>query len=470
MLQKIKKIVIPIAVLIISVVFYQCQNDEGLSNSDNNSLASPKKWFEDYEAKGENYPAFQKLDYDWKSATAETANDGTEMFIVPVLEKRKEQAEIWEQKLYIYKIDKDTYKALLYEFYPEKQENADIEGNFSGYIVAWDLKKGFVKAAKFLNDKIVENGVAEILSNDELARQKTTARVPAESNFESETVGEISLRPVLVQNNYIDNTYAWEAVYYGRRGRDIMYGNYDDYTGSYSGSSGGGNNNNQPHTDPCEQMRALTDVTKTGNMKPSVDWLKGKVMAAVNKVEHGIEVKKVMNPDGTYRYEYTQVSSVDEFSVPLSTGSSYIGGAHSHPKNGYAMFSFGDVKFLRNAYDEASPSRKQDVFCIMVAKDNSGNVNAYAIKVDDFATLDRKVNEVWNNPKYNAYTEIDKLDLIHTDQAYKYHNSKGALEESFLQQFGSFGISIYKADDALKQWNKLTLNTATNRVTQTPCN
>jgi hypothetical protein len=182
-----------------------------------------------------------------------------------------------------------------------------------------------------------------------------------------------------------------------------------------------------------------------------------------------------MNPDETFKYEYTQISSENKFSVPLSIGSSYIGGAHSHPDDGYAMFSFADVKFLMEAYDNASWSRKEDVFFMVVCKDDAGVTNTYTIKVDSFGELTTQVNAIWNNPDYIGLTDKAKLDKIHEKQADKYEKSKGNLERSFLEQFGEFGISLYKANDELTSWDNLKLENNVSGLglgllTKKPCN
>lgn len=184
---------------------------------------------------------FQNLNYEWQKAEIKEGKDGTQLIVVPIVEVKKEQNEDWEQRLYIYKIDQNNYKALLYEFYPENLAYAN-SNDFNGYISVWDLKTGFIKAAKFVNDKIVENGDVEILSKDKLAVKNTTAKVPQESNFDDDTsyrVGE-TLRTVVVQNNYIDSMY-----YVSRRGEDFTGGGtYEDYSSVHSGGGGAGSNNN----------------------------------------------------------------------------------------------------------------------------------------------------------------------------------------------------------------------------------
>lgn len=240
MKRNIKKIVILSVVLVIAVIFSRCQNDEYFLKNDDTNLASVKTWFSKYEGNGDNLELFQNLNYEWQKAEIKEGKDGTQLIVVPIVEVKKEQNEDWEQRLYIYKIDQNNYKALLYEFYPENLAYAN-SNDFNGYISVWDLKTGFIKAAKFVNDKIVENGDVEILSKDKLAVKNTTAKVPQESNFDDDTsvtVGGIQLRAVVVQNNYIDSMY-----YVSRRGTDYMGGSSEDYTSGYGGGGGGSGSN-----------------------------------------------------------------------------------------------------------------------------------------------------------------------------------------------------------------------------------
>ncbi|MEZ7500629.1 hypothetical protein QO200_18070 [Flavobacterium sp. Arc3] len=175
-----------------------------------------------------------------------------------------------------------------------------------------------------------------------------------------------------------------------------------------------------------------------------------------------------MNPDETYRYEYTQISSTNEFSVEISTGSTYIGSIHSHPENGYDMFSFQDIKTLLATYDNASSTRARDVFLSIVVEDNTtGEALIYTLQIDQVAMLRSEVNAVWNDPKYSGFSEEKKINLIHAEQAQKYEKSNNQLEKSFLEQFNNYGISLFKGGNTLNNWDKLTLNQST--ITKTPC-
>ncbi len=94
--------------------------------------------------------------------------------------------------------------------------------------------------------------------------------------------------------------------------------------------------------------------------------------------------------------------------------------------------------------------------------------------LNDFEKLNTEVNRELDSPKYAAFTnEEKKINKIHENQARKFVESNGQLEKSFLQQFGAFGIDIYKSDDEnLINWNKLELESNNNQlsVVLQPCN
>lgn len=224
---------------------------------------------------------------------------------------------------------------------------------------------------------------------------------------------------------------------------------------------------------PCDQVKKLGDPTKN-NIKPNVDSLKQKVNSSDNTNEIGFETKKIENPDETYTYVNTNVTSTNQFSIPITTYFNNIGGGHSHPIGSYPMFSFGDVKFLSEAYDSASPSRKDEVFYVLVCKDPStGLLNTYSIRVDDINALINNVDATINN---QTFAEIDneegRLEKIHLNQARTYSICGGDYEKSFLQQFAAFGIALYQAtDDTMTHWSKLELDTNPNNpVKKLPCN
>lgn len=163
MKQNIKRILILSVILIISITFLRCQKDDDLANPEIANVASAKKWFNEYESGGDNYGLFQNLDYDWANAEAKKNQDGTELIIVPINEIRKDEREIWEQRLYIYKLGEKNYKALLYERYPDAGNSLIDDFSFN---------------QRVLNDydKILKNGVVEILSKNKFITRNATAK------------------------------------------------------------------------------------------------------------------------------------------------------------------------------------------------------------------------------------------------------------------------------------------------------
>ena len=276
----------------------------------------------------------------------------------------------------------------------------------------------------------------------------------------------ISLSEVVINNNPTKYSYLiiqWPIDQQKVVTKDFIY--------TYDGASGGWNGVPATELNPCDQIKNVMNYNPndSNSFKSNLNWLKDKVNATVNDKECGVEVRKIMNYDESYRYEFTQVLSNDQFSVSLSTNRDNVGASHSHPSNGYAMFSFQDVRFLLAVYDGAFDNRKGEVFNSVVCRDNAGNTNTYMLKIDNIDVLRTQINAVWNEPNYAEYsTEKTRIDAIHLDQAKLYAKSNGQLEKSFLQQFAAFGISIYKGDATLSSFDKLALSNST--VTSTPCN
>jgi hypothetical protein len=170
--------------LFIALLSVNCTNEEHSERQEvgqSSNINKANKWFKQYKSTGKNYDLFENLKYNWSEAEVTNSNDGTETIIVPVKELKKNKEEIWEQKLYVYKLAEGSYKALLVEIYPDidaKHENKSIDVvNFNDYISVWDLKEGFVKSAKFVSNVIVENGVVEVLTDEQLKLKSATNKL-----------------------------------------------------------------------------------------------------------------------------------------------------------------------------------------------------------------------------------------------------------------------------------------------------
>ncbi|KOP39663.1 MULTISPECIES: hypothetical protein [unclassified Flavobacterium] len=250
-----------IVVFMILITSTKCQTDDHLGQANDKTLLSAKQWFKNYETEGNNYALFQNLNYDWSDAAITNSEDGTKTIIVPINEVKKDPTETWEQKLYIYKLAENYYEASLIEIYPDKN-NTDpnsslIESEiFTGYISVGDLKKGFLKVAKFENGKLVENGIINLRSKSKTAKAPSN-QVPCPVGTDCDTDtggGAIDLKEVVVNNNYKDPSGYIITYNYG--GWDYTGGiTPGDYTNHGTGASGGSETPNIETTPPsCESF------------------------------------------------------------------------------------------------------------------------------------------------------------------------------------------------------------------------
>jgi|694.fasta_scaffold93683_4 hypothetical protein len=226
---------------------------------------------------------------------------------------------------------------------------------------------------------------------------------------------------------------------------------------------------------PCEQLANISDPTKI-NVAEQIEWLTEKINDPNNKTEHGFTTDKRLNADGeTYNYENIQVSSPYETSIDFQPDDYRIGAGHMHPPvKGIPMYSFGDVNVLLDFYDGASPTRKDEVFHVLVVKNKQTNlIETYCILIDNITTFRNAINSKLNNPVNQSLNLEAKIKEQHDLQKILYKNkNQNQLEISFLQQFSNFGISLYKADTNLK-WSKLELennNGSGLQTVPTPCN
>lgn len=215
MITKFKNAARLIVVFMILFTCTKCQKDDDLGQTNDKTLLSAKAWFKNYEAEGSNFELFQNLNYNWNNAAITNSEDGTKTIIVPINEIKKDPTETWEQKLYIYKLSENNYEALLFEIYPDSK-NTDTEsslidsGIFTGYMAAWDLKKGFVKAALFENGKAAQSGSIKVYSKSKTMTNKAPGLAPCPAGTfceDGDSGGDdtgTQLKEVVVNNNYKD--------------------------------------------------------------------------------------------------------------------------------------------------------------------------------------------------------------------------------------------------------------------------
>lgn len=439
----------------ISFVFSRCQNEEYLSNPETKKVSVAKEWFKAYESNGDNLDLFQNLNYEWANAEVRETKDGVQLIVVPIAEVKKDESEIWEQRLYIYKLKDNHYKALLYEFYPEDAVKTN-SNSFSGYITAWNLKNGFVKSAKFANDILIENGEVEILSTDRVIVRSNTAKVPQEvDNGESSVrVGEI-LRPVLVQNNYRDSMYYIPNP----RGSDITGGDSADYTSGYTGGGGSGSGISQTGLNPCDKIKILKS---NANFLAKQEELRKKTNL---KVESGY-MQSNKGPF-TALTGTSSTASADQLSFPMDENT--IGYMHTHLDSYDRVEANGDLISVKPIQMFSPSDVKQFLILVLNANKNSIPIDdIYGTVISSKGTYQLRftgaiadVVEKTNNISWG-------IDL---DKSYTKTMKNNGLERGFLkflnEQIRINGIDLYKIESSGNSKKILDNN---GKITTINCN
>ncbi|GAA3776451.1 hypothetical protein [Flavobacterium ginsengiterrae] len=264
MRKKFKNAAKLIVVFMILATCTKCQKDDDVGQTNDKTLLFAKEWFKNYEAEGSNYELFQNLDYDWNNAAITNSEDGTKTIIVPINEIKKDPIETWKQNLYIYKLSENNYEALLFEIYPDSKNtdpNSSLidSGIFNGYITAWDLKKGFVKAALFENGTVAQNGSIKVYSKNKAITSKAPsnkANCPAGIECDTDGSGDTGteLKEVVINNN-CQNPSGYVVIY--NNGGSGYTGDTSPggYTNHGTGASSGSGESNIEITPPsCESF------------------------------------------------------------------------------------------------------------------------------------------------------------------------------------------------------------------------
>jgi hypothetical protein len=162
-----------------------------------------------------------------------------------------------------------------------------------------------------------------------------------------------------------------------------------------------------------------------------------------------------------------------------------FGGIHLHPNNGRAvpMFSGGDIltllQFSNNYNNNAETSPTLFTHIVVTTQ------GVYAIKINNLEALQqlqpflddfRDANGDGVN-EYKIFTErLDKPLRRFADNFDTPNGTSCDYERVFLRFINNFdgngtslGVDLYRANEDLTNWDKLTLNESTNIITPAPC-
>ncbi|KFF20299.1 hypothetical protein [Flavobacterium hydatis] len=429
------------------------------------NILSAKTWFDKYESNGINYELFQNLEYNWNEANLTKSEDGTETIIVPINELKKDQTEIWSQKLYLYKLGAGAYKALLFEIYPDKDVPSGSqtieEGNFNGYMAAWDLKTGFVRASRFKNNQVVENGIVAVVSIDKKTG-KAPAILPCVDDMCQTGPGGLG-DPVQLRNVNIPpkNTSTppngAPSAYFGPRTPVTGGTNPSGFTSP--GGGGGGSGTVPPTTtvNPCESIK---NQNLNPEFKAKMDVLKTKTSL---KKESGFAQKK----DGTFKELQNGSGGTNINSLEFTIEPDIVGYMHVH----IDPYENGKYDEDGNPEQEApikmfSPADVQQFLLLLI----NAKINKIPIE-NIFGTMVSSTGDY--TLRFTGNIEDVKTDYNWgaLKSTYKAAIKKDGNELGFLKflndNIGIKGISLYKIKKDGKSENK-TLD-ANNKLNTTPC-
>ncbi|KIC02659.1 hypothetical protein OA88_08140 [Flavobacterium sp. JRM] len=432
------------------LIVWSCETEKLVTDEQtpqSKSILSAKTWFDKYESNGINYELFQNLEYDWSEANITKSEDGTETIIVPVIELKEDKEEIWSQKLYLYKLDEGNFKALLFEIYPDKDVLASSQtidgGDFNGYMTTWDLKMGFVRASRFKNNQVIENGIVTVISIDKNSTSKAPAILPCDiDGCENGNGGTgdpaaprppVQLRPVVVTGSSTGAPVIYTPRTPATGGGGTSPGGF---TSPGGGSGGSGSSDSNP------------PVTVT--VDPSFD--KNPCLKAVyTKLGGSVVFQNYLKKfDGTFSVANLKLEA-------SSTLPSKINAETSPPKNYMISITFNSNNLGRPSLDVARTFIHEMIHAEMFRKLLSLSASNGEI---DVTKLNQMLTEHNYPGLYDYYSRFGVNGMQHEQMASHYR-------ETIVSYLKAYDSSLTQEEYESIAWEGLKETTTWNALSQT---
>jgi len=219
---------------------------------------------------------------------------------------------------------------------------------------------------------------------------------------------------------------------------------------------------------PCETLNNLIDPTKA-NIKPDLEHLKTLVEESQ---ENGVSFKK-----SGETYNSINISPGLSLHITLPISGDVYSGAHTHTDDAYPMFDWGDLFGLFHMYDQANINVKDEVTLFLVSQDYlSPTTDVYAVVINDIDAFALKIQQDINSLRVTdpiAFLSTDdrvKVKVLNEKYGIGFDNSDN-YERIFLESFKNHNISLYKANEDISNWSKLTIpeSVVDMSVNKVPC-
>ncbi|MDN3674181.1 hypothetical protein QWY99_14050 [Flavobacterium branchiarum] len=443
------------------LLVYSCSTEEMVTNQ----TLDAQTWFKKYEAESPNFDIFQNLEYNWSQAKRTTSEDGTETIIVPIVERKRNASEIWKQNLYLYKISENNYEALIFEIFPDISSNNSSQsidgGDFNGYISSWNLKNGFIKVAKFENNKVIQEGIVAMLSpvsNNEQSKMIASPcslcldeEEPKGGGGSSSSSPAIPLRDVVITSPSSPPTFP--PMTYIPRGPSFGgVTNPSEYTNPPHGSGGGGGTTGNTEN-PCDQI-------KKQNTNPN---FKAKQDELSKKTKLKKETGYLENKDRSF----TALTNLSSDSMKLPHDANTIGYMHTHLDDyDTGTADLNDNPIINRPIKMFSPADVQS-FMVLLVKANKNGIplsDIYGTMISSKGNYTLRLEDSYSN--LNLGLNFKELNEKYETTMRK-SNSKERGFLKFMKENNITGISLFKINND-GTTDKKTLD-AKDKLTTTPC-
>ena len=191
--------------------------------------------------------------------------------------------------------------------------------------------------------------------------------------------------------------------------------------------------------DPCQNLKKQLSETEGIKLKsPDIyPYLTGQLN---QPKEYGFYFKK---ENGVYSPFQSYNATTDK--ITIQVGGLFFCTIHTHPyPSANPMFSWEDVYTLQQCFQLIDPVLNDEVSIFLVVKDNYGENQLYALKIDDFSAFSEfLINDITNTVKPEALaglTDDEKskkiLEIMNANQ-HEYNKKKSEFESgsSFFKLF-----------------------------------
>ncbi|TVZ52753.1 hypothetical protein [Dokdonia sp. Hel_I_53] len=221
-------------------------------------------------------------------------------------------------------------------------------------------------------------------------------------------------------------------------------------------------------------LNDLTNCTKANELLTDTQFrqsLSNIQSRAHNDSESGYEISKA--PEATQSTTNFVEGGFDR--LKLNVGGNIIGGIHHHTNIGYPMYSAEDVvtlffTYIKNDHRRDETIQASDVFSGLVVPVGTQSTNTYLLKINNILALGRLINAV---PFKSFKDQLDRAYNVEMNRSFPNYKKvllKTIERLSLKYNIHTSPIALYDFNEAIGQFEKVSLHPTENSTQNTPCN